>query len=1016
MGMGVLCGLLRAEPLPDPAITASATAYNGNYAATNLFAPYFNYPALEYATKGLGAVTVPLTREATNGTWVEFDFGKTVSFNQFILRTRANAVDVVAEYRLIVSSDPTFDAGDTALTFDRVGHNGDGIIQSFPAVTGRYVRWEVTKAGGSSKNLGGQHVWFMRTPEGQSLLPPPTVIDAYPAFSAAYMPAFAVNGNVGSQGPAGGQEYASLGGQAATFIDFDFGASKEISGFDFWNRPGDVISAFDLVFSETSDFSVPVATKSFTSATNGLFATSAVFAPVKARYLRLQATAASGYPNTGVGEIQFYTPGLKAPEFAVQPKGGTLFAGERITLTASAVGAIPISYQWQRDGAAIPGATGTALVLTNVQVTDSGSYTVVASNSVGQKTSDTAVLTVQAVTSIADGLAGYWPFDETAGAVARDASGRGNNGTVANNFFDEGQWSAGKVGGALTFRGPGLGDDSVVIPDFPRAVNGTMSVAAWVWADVLPDRARIACGGSGADGVGQFLFTQSTGDNALRGYVTTGAGAQPSAKEATPFPIGEWQHVVMVADGAKIRVYREAAEVATVDYDGTLAMTTGALSIGVRLNADDSAPESGWWQGRIDDVAYWTRALAPNEVVALYAAGNSGKDVRQADQYKTVAPSITIPPADLTVYATETARLLVAVRGTQPMTYQWWRNGTVAVPGATNNTLTLENVQPGDAGNYTVVVANAAGSATNDVPAVVTVLDPPVALADGLVVHLPFDEMSGTTAADRSGLGNNGALLFFPEPVVNWTPGILGGALLFNSGLPIGNEAVSVPSVESLDFTTGLAFSAAVWAKAGGAQTESGALLCKGLGGGGEAYCIDIYGGGFRFFVRGTGTLLAVASSTVLPDASWQLVVAVYDAALGRMKLYVNGVEAASSAPVADLLSNGEPLDIGCRQWQGGYTLPFIGALDDVRIYNRMLTPREVKALYEMGVPAAVALTVSLSGNVVTIEWPAAASGFVLESSPAVPAQGWSAVPGVAGNKVSLTASGGSAFYRLRRP
>lgn len=1019
VGLGPVLGLgltLRADPLPDPAITASATAYNAQYAATNLFAPYFNYPALEYATKTQGAVSVPLTRNVNDGTWVEFDFGATVSFNQFILRTRANSVDVVAECRLIVSADPVFDAGDAALTFDHVGHSGDGIIQSFPTVTGRYVRWEVTKSGGSGKNLGGQHVWFMRTPEGHSLLPAPTVVDAYPQFSAAYVPSNAVNGNVGSQGP-GGQEYASAGGQSATYIDFDFETSKDISGFDFWNRPGDVISAFDLVFADTPDFAEPIATKSFTSATNGLFATSAVFDPVKARYVRMQATASSGFPNTGVCEIQFYTPGLKAPTLTQQPRGGSFYAGERATLSVAAVGALPLFYQWWKGAAPIADATGTTLVLTNLLVGDSADYTVSVSNSVGVLRSEIAAVTVRAVTSVQDGLAGYWPMDETAGIAVPDTSGQHNDGTVANSYWDDGQWTAGKVGGALNFRGPGLGDDYVVVPDFPRAPNGTMSVAAWVWADALPDRARIACGGSGADGVGQFLFTQSTGDNALRGYVTTSVGTQPDAKEATPFPTNLWQHVVFVADGAKLRLYREGVEVAATDYDGTLALTTGALSIGVRLSTDDTAPESGWWQGRIDDLAYWTRALSPGEVVSLYAAGSAGQDVRQADLYKNVAPSIVAPPVDLTAYALEAATLTVKAGGTPPLTYQWWKNGTVAVPGGTNQALTLGNVQAGDAGDYTVVVSNAAGSVTNAVPARLTVLDPPVDLDAGLVLHLALDETSGSNAADTSGLDNHGVLLYFPDPVTNWTAGILGGGLLFDSNLPMpmDNQAVAVPSADSLDFSTGLAFTLAVWAKGPPTQAGSGALLCKGLGGGGEAYCIDIYGGGYRFFARGSGTLIAVASSSVLPDSTWHLVVAVFDAAAGRMKLYVNGVEAVSAAPLGELLSNADSLDVGCRQWQGGYTLPFNGVLDDVRAYNRMLTPREVRTLYELGVPAEVALTVIFEDNVLTILWPADVTGFVLESSATLPAASWSVVPGVSGNRVSLKPNAASAFYRLRK-
>jgi hypothetical protein len=59
---------LRADPLPDPVITAFATPSSAQYAATNLSAPYFNDPALEYATLRQGAVSTPLTRNVNDGT------------------------------------------------------------------------------------------------------------------------------------------------------------------------------------------------------------------------------------------------------------------------------------------------------------------------------------------------------------------------------------------------------------------------------------------------------------------------------------------------------------------------------------------------------------------------------------------------------------------------------------------------------------------------------------------------------------------------------------------------------------------------------------------------------------------------------------------------------------------------------------------------------------------------------------------------------------------------------------
>jgi hypothetical protein len=61
----------------------------------------------------------------------------------------------------------------------------------------------------------------------------------------------------------------------------------------------------------------------------------------------------------------------------------------------------------------------------------------------------------------------------------------------------------------------------------------------------------------------------------------------------------------------------------------------------------------------------------------------------------------------------------VTASGSQPLSYQWRKN-TINISGATNSTYTIPAVTPGDAGNYSVIVTNSAGSATSN-DAVLTV-------------------------------------------------------------------------------------------------------------------------------------------------------------------------------------------------------------------------------------------------------------------------------------------------------
>ena len=72
-----------------------------------------------------------------------------------------------------------------------------------------------------------------------------------------------------------------------------------------------------------------------------------------------------------------------------------------------------------------------------------------------------------------------------------------------------------------------------------------------------------------------------------------------------------------------------------------------------------------------------------------------------------------------TNYVGQTATFTVGAMGTQPLNYQW-SLGTSAITGATNATLTLNNVQLNQAGNYSVQVTNRFG-ATNSAIAVLTV-------------------------------------------------------------------------------------------------------------------------------------------------------------------------------------------------------------------------------------------------------------------------------------------------------
>ncbi len=741
----------------------------------------------------------------------------------------------------------------------------------------------------------------------------------------------------------------------------------------------------------------------------------------------LSPTGATGYdlPLAGdIDDVRIYDRALsptdvlalydEAPlpvSFVQPPQSANLFVGETLRLTPAVDGTQPITWQWLKNGTNLPGASANYLTITNVQTSDAGNYRLVAANAANTVTSAVAVVTVTAATSVTNGLAGYWKFDETSGTTAADSSGLGNQGTTMNIAGDNSQWVAGKIGGAMKFSGPTALSEYVLVPTWPKALNGTMSFSAWVWADARPDRARIACGGSGVDGIGQFLLTQSTTTSDLRGYVETSGRATVSAQEGALFPTNSWQHVAMVADGTTLLIYRNGVLVATNAYDGTLFDPTNALSLGARLDTTDSVVESGAWEGKMDDMAYWTRGLSPSQVFELFAAGSAGQPVTSADAYSHSPPIITSQPLSVSLYLHDAFSLQVTAASLTAPTYQWWQDGT-PIANATNRVFTNPRAEFSAAGSYVVVVTGNGLSVTS-APVSITLSAPTPQPDAGLVLHLKLDELTGGVASDSTTNANYGTLVNFLNPNTNWVPGAINGALLFSQGAPTA-DAVAVPPQPYLDFGAN-PFSLALWAKGPGGQTDSGGLLCKGISPG-ESYCIDFRGGSYRFFVRnslGQNVANLAIQSGISPNNQWQHLAVTYDPGVSQSRMYVNGVLVGTAVTAEGLFSNVDTLDLGARQGAAGYAYNWTGALDDVRVYDRAITSLEVRALTYQGLPPTLAI--AASNGQVTVSWPLEAVSYELQSSGSLATGLWNNVPGVTTNSLTLTPISLPQFYRLHR-
>ena len=210
-----------------------------------------------------------------------------------------------------------------------------------------------------------------------------------------------------------------------------------------------------------------------------------------------------------------------------------------------------------------------------------------------------------------------------------------------------------------------------------------------------------------------------------------------------------------------------------------------------------------------------------------------------------------------------------------------------------------------------------------------------------LVGHWTLDEGSGAITHDSSGNGNDG--IFKGEP--KWMIGIMGNGLKFN-----GTSYVYFANSACLDFTGPITIS--LWIKPEADETHRVAPLCKAMTGAGWSWQLrydwDSPKPYMGFIFNGIGGRTWVSVKQQLTLKEWYHIVASYDGSL--LKCYLNGKEKDSA--VMSGFTNGKfPLLIGQDGWRNFW----IGAIDDVRIYNRGLYEEEVKQLYAEGCDSFVA-------------------------------------------------------------
>jgi hypothetical protein len=215
-------------------------------------------------------------------------------------------------------------------------------------------------------------------------------------------------------------------------------------------------------------------------------------------------------------------------------------------------------------------------------------------------------------------------------------------------------------------------------------------------------------------------------------------------------------------------------------------------------------------------------------------------------------------------------------------------------------------------------------------------------VCSGLMGYWTFDEGSGGTATDSSGNAKTGTF----AGSGGWTTGQIGGAYNNNS-----SSFVSLPA-GSIQAGTG-DLTVSVWANYQASSDYGIVIATQKSGGGGQpGYSVGYANASTIYFrVDDTGSTKSVYANNI--SSGWHHIVGTFVQG-SSMNIYVDGVLKSSATvgiPSGNITGPNPPRIGGAAHFPAGYSdtwVPFIGYIDDVRVYNRVISSSEIFQLYTM--------------------------------------------------------------------
>jgi hypothetical protein len=514
-----------------------------------------------------------------------------------------------------------------------------------------------------------------------------------------------------------------------------------------------------------------------------------------------------------------------------------------------------------------------------------------------------------------NGLAAYYPFNGN----ANDASGNGkngiNNGAIpATDRFGTAS-SAYAFGGsaciALTTNRPLTGLCTNFTISLWFRANNTVASSMYAhraaYRDVSLNWSRGTPLKPGT--VGLEIFDRNSNFHGIYSGI---------------LPTNQWTQCVGTYDGFTQRLYINGVQVSSAVWSAPISWDDGFMDEGI---GGISSDPSYRYNGALDEVRVYGRTLSADEVAQMYALESN---------LPSTKPNLTQQPSSQNAVVGDDVALTVTATGSAPLYYQWRLNDSDLV-GATNATLTLNNVQQTSAGMYSVVVSNIAGLATSS-NAVLTVNLPSCTPAPaGLVAWWPL-EGNGLDSAGT----NNGAL--FGSPV--FAAGKVGQGMVFDGG----NDHVKVSAAPSLNIGAGNGMTIEMWIKPNSiASQQPLAEWNNGAGGMGAHFWIStpVAGALQANLVDTNGVSHGFSTAAGMIAANvYQHVAMTYDKGGGMLSLFINGVKAASTNMGSFTPDTRADLYLGLRPSGVAAGTRFAGIMDEVSVYSRALATNEIADIY----------------------------------------------------------------------